>query len=100
MTSLPEHPYPATEWQQTAEQIRALRAIESEALQEKILAIHEQQLVRLTTELERLETELAKRTLEYVSTENLYRLSALVWAEIRKVCQVPRPLENAPVPEE
>ena len=85
---------------QEHEQIRTLRAIEWEALQEKILATGEQELVRLKKELDRLEAELAKRTVEYVSTENLYRLSALVRAEIRKVCQVPKPLENARVTEE
>jgi transcriptional regulator with XRE-family HTH domain len=80
---------------QEHEQIRALRAIECEALQEKILATHEQELVRLKQELDRLEAELAKRTVQYVSTENLYRLSALVRAEIRKVCQARLPLEDA-----
>src|SRR5215471_1586693 len=63
---------------QEHEQIRTLRAIECEALQEKILATHEQELVSLKKELDRLEAELAKRTVQYVSTENLYRLSALV----------------------
>jgi hypothetical protein len=52
-------------------------------------------LVRLKQELDRLEVELAKRTVQYVSTENLYRLSALVGAEIRKVCQARLPLEDA-----
>ena len=51
--------------------------------------------MRLKKELDRLEAELAKRTVEYVSTENLYRLSALVRAEIRKVCQAQTPLEQA-----
>ena len=80
---------------QEREQIRTLRAIEWEALQEKILATGEQELVHLKKELDRLEAELAKRTVQYVSTENLYRLSALVRAEIRKACQVPVPLEHA-----
>ena len=85
---------------QEHEQIRTLRAIEWEALQEKILATGEQGLVSLKKELDRLEAELAKRTVEYVSTENLYRLSALVRAEIRKVCQVPLPVEDAMAAEE
>jgi transposase-like protein len=42
---------------QEHEQIRTLRAIEWEALQEKILATHEQELVRLKKELDRLEAE-------------------------------------------
>ena len=85
---------------QEHEQIRTLRAIEWEALQEKILATGEQELVLLKKELDRLETELAKRTVEYVSTENLYRLSALVRAEIRKVSQAPLPVEDALAAEE
>jgi hypothetical protein len=85
---------------QEHEQIRTLRAIEWEALQEKILATREQELVRLKKELDRLEAELDKRTVEYVSTENLYRLLALVRTEIRKVCQVPLPVEDAMATEE
>ena len=85
---------------QEHEQIRTLRAIEWEALQEKILATREQELLRLKTELDRLQAELAKRTVEFVSTENLYRLSALVRAEIGKVCQVPLPVEDAMAAEE
>jgi hypothetical protein len=57
-------------------------------------------LIRLKKELDRLEAELAKRTVEFVSTESLYRLSALVRAEIRKVCQTQLPLEEALAPEE
>jgi hypothetical protein len=40
------------------------------------------------------------RKVEFVSTENLYRLSALVRAEIRKVCLVPPVVENAIAEEE
>jgi len=80
---------------QEHEQFRTLRAIEWEALQEKLLATREQELARLKQELDRLEAELAKRTVEYISTENLYRLSASIRAEIRKVCQFPLPVEDA-----
>ena len=85
---------------QEHEQIRTLRAIELEALQEKILASREQELTRLKLELDRLETELTKRTVEYVSTENLYRLSALMRSEIRKACEVPLRVEDAMAAEE
>jgi hypothetical protein len=85
---------------QEHEQIRTLRAIEWEALQEKILATREQELTRLKAELDRLEAELAKRTVEYVSTENLYRLTALVRREIRKACQASLPVEEAMAAEE
>jgi hypothetical protein len=79
---------------QEHEQIRTLRAIEFEAIQEKILATHEQELTRLKLELDRLETELGKRTVQYVSTESLYRLTVLLRGEIRKVCQDSRPAEQ------
>jgi hypothetical protein len=85
---------------QEHEQIRTLRAIELEALQEKILCSREQDLTRLKQELDRLQQELAKRSMEVVSTENLYRLSALVRAEIRKVCQAPPVVEDAIAQEE
>jgi hypothetical protein len=85
---------------QEHEQIRTLRAIELEALQEKILSTREQELTRLKQELDRLEQELASRKVEFVSTENLYRLSALVRAEIRKVCLAPPVVENAIAEEE
>ena len=85
---------------QEHEQIRTLRAIELEALQEKVLATREQELTRLKQELDRLETELAKRTVEFVSTENLYRLTALMRGEIRKACQPPLAVEDAIADEE
>jgi hypothetical protein len=85
---------------QEHEEIRTLRAIELEALQEKILATREQELTRLKQELDRLEQELANRSVEVVSTENLYRLSALVRAEIRKVCAARPVVEDAMAAEE
>jgi hypothetical protein len=85
---------------QEHEQIRTLRAIEMEALQEKILATNEQELTRLKQELDRLDQELAKRTVEFVSTENLYRLSALLRSEIRKICVAPPLVETAIAAEE
>jgi hypothetical protein len=80
---------------QEQEQIRGLRAIELEALREKILATREKELTRLKQELNRLDAELAKRTVEFVSTENLYRLSALLRGEIRKISEAPLPGEEA-----
>ncbi len=66
---------------QEHEEIRTLRAVELEALQEKILATREQELKRLKAELDRIDQELAKRTTEFISTENLYRLAALLRGE-------------------
>jgi transcriptional regulator len=85
---------------QEHEQIRTLRTIELEALQEKILSTREHELLRLKQELDRLEQELAKRSVEVVSTENLYRLVALIRAEIRKVCHAPPVVEDAIAQEE
>ena len=85
---------------QEHEAIRTLRAIEIEALQEKILATREQDLTRLKQELDRLEQELAKRNVECISTENLYRLSAWMRAEIRKVCLNQPLVEDAIAAEE
>jgi len=78
-------------------EIRALRGVELEALQEKILATHEQELTRLTQHLQRLEEEMVKRELQFVETKDLYRLSSLVRAEIRKVRLAPE-LEEANPP--
>jgi transcriptional regulator with XRE-family HTH domain len=85
---------------QEHEEIRTLRAIEIEALQEKILATREQEMTRLKQELNRLEEELARRDMQSVSTENLYRLVALMRAEIRKVCQNSGVVEDAFAAEE
>ena len=81
---------------QSQTEIRALRAVELEALQEKILATHEQELTRLTQHLQRLEEETAKRELECVETKDLYRLSSLVRAEIRKVRSEPELAQASP----
>ncbi len=74
---------------QSHQEIRVLRALELEALQEKLLATHEQELTRLTQHLQRLEAEMAKRDLQPVPTKDLYRLCSLVRAEIRKLCPEP-----------
>ena len=81
---------------QSQTEIRALRAVELEALQEKILATHEQELTRLTQGLQRLEEELAQRPLQFVETRDLYRLCSLVRAEIRKVRLEPELVETTP----
>ena len=73
------------------EQIRSLRAIELESLREKILATRKRELTRLKLHLDSLESELAERNVKHVSTENLYRLAALLRGEIRKVSEAPLP---------
>lgn len=79
-------PRTLVDWnRQSHAEIRTLRAVELEALQEKILASHEHELTRLTQHLQRIEEQLAKKKLEFESAPDLYRMAALMRAEIRKV---------------
>jgi hypothetical protein len=77
-------------WQhQHRQELRLLRAVELEALQEKILASHKAELTRLARRLELIELEINRRELEkqlyWVETRDLYRLAALIRDEIRKL---------------
>jgi hypothetical protein len=77
-------------WQhQHRQELRLLRAVELEALQEKILASHKAELTRLAGRLEAVEIELSQRELDnklrYVETRDLYRLASLLRDEIRKL---------------
>ncbi|HOX59460.1 MAG TPA: hypothetical protein P5205_20185 [Candidatus Paceibacterota bacterium] len=74
---------------QHLEELRALRALEIEALQEKLLATHEHELACLAKHLEQVEGELAKRKFDYESTRDLFRLASLLRSEIRKLCVQP-----------
>jgi hypothetical protein len=69
------------------ETIVSLRAFELEALHEKVLASHEQELTRLVACQSKIDDELAKRSLETIPTDKLLRLSFLVRQEIRSFCQ-------------
>jgi hypothetical protein len=71
--------------QQHREEIRTLRAIEIEALQEKFLATHEQELNSLTHLLKRVDQEIAARNVDHLETVELFRLAAATRAEIRKI---------------
>ena len=89
-------PRTLVDWNRQAQaEIRVLRSLELEALQEKILATHEQELTSLVQHLKRLEEELATRQLNRMETKDLYRLSALVRAEIRKQRLEPELVEPA-----
>jgi hypothetical protein len=77
-------------------EIRVLRAVELEALQEKVLATHEQELTSLMQHLRRLEEEVATRKLQFVETKDLYRITSLVRAEIRKLSLEPELVETVP----
>jgi Homeodomain-like domain len=79
-------PRTLVDWnRQSRDELRTLRALEIEALQEKILATHEAELTRLSQQLQRIEDEAAQRKLQFVDTENLFRLSSLLRSEIRKI---------------
>ena len=78
------------EWNREAQQeICDLKNIELEALQERVLVSHEVELQRLTAQLNRLETVLAKRNLDCLSTESLFCLAATVRAQLRRLTQSP-----------
>jgi len=64
-------------------ELRALRAVELEALEEKILASHEHELTCLAQHLKQVEAELSKRKFDYESTRDLFRLAATLRNEIR-----------------
>jgi hypothetical protein len=98
-TQLNVSPRTLVEWnRQSQVEIRLLRAVELEALQERILATHEQELTGLMQHLKRLEEEVANRKLQFVETEDLYRLSSLVRAEIRKLRLEPELVEAVSPP--
>ncbi len=83
-------PRTLVDWhRQDQDTIRTLRALELEAIQEKILATREQELQMLKNNLDTIHEQIALKDHRYTSLENLYRLAALVRAEIRKVCQTP-----------
>jgi hypothetical protein len=78
------------DWNRTARQeIRDLKEVEVEALQERVLASHEVELQRLTAQLNRLEAVLAQRNFEYLSTESLFVLAATVRAQLRRLTSAP-----------
>jgi len=90
------------DWNQHSQtEIRTLKAVELEALQEKLLASHEAELTQLNDHLQRIETELVKRSLVVVSTENLYRLAAQLRRQLqqtRLTPALPGEIEPPPAP--
>src|SRR2546423_7743820 len=64
--------------------INALRAVELEALHEKFLTAHEQDLAQLVARQTAVERELAKRKLDDVPTEKLFHLAALLRQQLDK----------------
>jgi orotate phosphoribosyltransferase-like protein len=73
------------QWQrQHQAQIADLRALELEALQDRVLASHEKELASLASQLDRVEAILAKRKLECLSTEFLFCMAGALRSQIRK----------------
>ena len=74
-------------WQrQVRHEIQDLKSVELEAIQEKILASHEEELGRLAAQLNRVEAILAKRNLEVLSTEFLFCMAGSLRTQIKKQC--------------
>ena len=80
-------------------ELRALRALELEALEEKLLATHEHELTCLAQHLKQIEIELSKRQFTYESTRDLFRLAALLRSEIRKARSAPEFPQDAIPPQ-
>jgi orotate phosphoribosyltransferase-like protein len=77
-------------WQRKfREEIADLKSVELEALQDKVLASHAAELSQLADYLKRVESVLATRKLEYVSTEFLFGMAASLRSQIRKTRVVP-----------
>jgi orotate phosphoribosyltransferase-like protein len=74
------------DWNQHSQtELRILRSVELEALHEKLLASHEAELTQLTVHLKRIEDELNKRELQFVSTENLFRLAGQLRQQLQQL---------------
>jgi transposase len=65
-------------------ELQALRAVEVEALEEKLLASHEHELACLARSLEKIENVLSERKFDYEPARDLFHMAALVRSEIRK----------------
>ena len=76
-------------------EIQKLRAIELEAIQERVLASYEQDLSYLAEELKRVQQVLRERDYGYVDTRQLYWYQGALMARIDKKC-VPVEIPAAP----
>ena len=70
-------------------EISSLRAVELEALHERLLVSHEAEVTRLAEVQKKLQTELARRSLEFIGTERLFQIDALVRRQLRDLCAPP-----------
>jgi transcriptional regulator with XRE-family HTH domain len=79
------------QWQRQFErEITDLKSVELEALQEKVLASHAEELMRLAGHLSRVEAILAKRNLEFLSTEYLFGMAGALRSQIRRQRVLPQ----------
>ena len=78
------------EWNREAQrEIGDLQSVEREALYERLLVSHSEELARLTAHLNRIEIILAKRNLECLSTESLFVMAATIRAQLRRLTAGP-----------
>jgi hypothetical protein len=85
--------------QQHRDELRIMPAIEIEALQEKLMASREQELLAHTELLKRMDKELAVRQVDALDTLQLFRLAAATRAEIRKMVIPADPCETSSKPQ-
>src|SRR5437870_7625369 len=77
-------------------EIQQLQALETEALHERILASHEEELRRLAGHLTAIENELARRGPKALNTLELFRMSALIRSQIHDLrTEAARPVPAA-----
>jgi hypothetical protein len=70
-----------------ATQIQAMRALELEMLKEKVTASRDEEVNRLTRLQKDIADELSNRTLKYLDTDKLFRLSVDLRQEIKRILQ-------------
>ena len=79
------------QWQRQLErEITDLKSVELEALQERLLASHEEELSRLASHLSRVEAILAERNLKVLSTEYLFCMAGALRSQIRRQRVLPQ----------
>src|SRR5437667_6307082 len=79
-----------------AKDVQSLRALELELLKEKILATHEEKVNRLTRLQKDIDDELANRTLKFIDTERLFRLSVELRQEIERLVRDKESRQESP----
>jgi hypothetical protein len=83
---------------QFQDEIAKLRALEIEAIRERVLPDYEQELTYLADEVKRVQAELRSRDYGYVDTPQLHWYQGALFARIDKKCPplTPPPAKDAP----